>query len=120
MALELTAAPGIAELGPRASLTVYRFVQEALTNAFRHSGARRIEAKLDFEPPTSNVAPGDPALAGLRIRIVDDGHGVGPDTRAGIGLSGMRERVSALGGEFAFSASPDGGAIVGARFGLRE
>src|SRR5208282_5688265 len=54
--LVLTAAAGIAELGPRASLTVYRFVQEALTNAFRHSGARRIEMRLAFEAPTSKVA----------------------------------------------------------------
>ena len=120
VALALTAWAGIAELGPRASLTVYRFVQEALTNAFRHSGARRIEAKLAYEPPSSNVALGDPALAGLRIRIVDDGRGIGAETGAGMGLSGMRERVKALGGEFAFRASPDGGAIVEARFGLRE
>jgi two-component system, NarL family, sensor histidine kinase UhpB len=120
VALVLTAAAGTAELGPRASLTVYRFVQEALTNAFRHSGAHRIEAKLAYEPPTSNVALGDPALAGLRIRIVDDGRGIGADTGAGMGLSGMRERVKALGGEFACRAAPDGGAIIEARFGLPE
>ncbi len=118
VALVLTASPGIAELGARASLTVYRFVQEALTNAFRHSGARRIETSLAFEAPTSNAALGDPALAGLRIRIVDDGRGKGAETGAGMGLSGMRERVKALGGEFAFRVSPDGGATVEARFGL--
>ena len=120
VALDLTAAAGIDELGPRASLTVYRFVQEALTNAFRHSGARHIEAKLSYEPPTLSVAPGDPALAGLRIRIVDDGRGIAAETGAGMGLSGMRERVKALGGEFAYRASPEGGAIVEARFALRE
>jgi signal transduction histidine kinase len=37
-----------------------------------------------------------------------------------MGLSGMRERVKALGGEFAVRASPDGGAIVEAGFGLSE
>ena len=120
VALDLTAAAGIDELGPRASLTVYRFVQEALTNAFRHSGARRIEAKLNYESPTLSVAPGDPALAGLRIRIVDDGRGIAAETGAGMGLSGMRERVKALGGEFAYRASPEGGAIVEARFALGE
>jgi two-component system, NarL family, sensor histidine kinase UhpB len=120
VALVLTASAQIAELGPRASLTVYRFVQEALTNAFRHSAARRIEAKLAYEPSTSNVALSDPALLGLRVSIVDDGRGIGPETRAGMGLSGMRERVKALGGEFEFSASPDGGTIVEARFGFRE
>ncbi len=120
VALDLSAAAEIAELGPRASLTVYRFVQEALTNAFRHSGARHIEAKLSYEPPTLNLAPGDPALAGLRIRIADDGRGIAVETGAGMGLSGMRERVEALGGEFACRASPGGGAIVEARFGLRD
>lgn len=120
VALALMASAGISELGPRASLTVYRLVQEALTNAFRHSGAHRIEAKLAYEPPTSNVTLGDPALAGLRIRIVDDGYGIGSDAGAGMGLSGMRERVKVLGGAFAFRASPDRGAIVEARFGLRE
>ena len=120
VALMLTASPEIAELGPRASLTVYRFVQEALTNAFRHSGARRIETSLDFEAATSKAALGDPALAGLRIRIVDDGRSKGAETRAGMGLSGMRERVKALGGEFAFGVSPEGGATVEARFGLLE
>ena len=120
VALVLTAATPIAKLGPRASLTVYRFIQEALTNAFRHSGARRIEATLAFEPPASNVALGDPALAGLRMRVVDDGRGLGPETGAGMGLSGMRERVTALGGEFAFHASLEGGATVEARFGLRD
>jgi two-component system, NarL family, sensor histidine kinase UhpB len=118
--LALTAAAQIADLGPRASVTVYRFVQEALTNAFRHSGARRIGAELAYEPPTSNVALGDPALAGLRVRIADDGRGLGSEKSAGMGLSGMRERVTALGGEFAVRASPDGGAIVEARFGLRD
>ncbi len=37
-----------------------------------------------------------------------------------MGLSGMRERVKALGGEFEFGASSNGGAIVEARFGFRE
>jgi two-component system, NarL family, sensor histidine kinase UhpB len=120
VALVLATGAGIDELGRRASLTVYRFVQEALTNAFRHSGARRIEAKLSYEPTPLSVAPGDPALAGLRIRIVDDGRGISGEAGAGMGLSGMRERVKALGGEFAVRASPDGGAIVEARFGLGE
>ena len=76
--------------------------------------------RLAFEAPTSKVALVDPALVGLRIRIVDDGRGKGAETGAGMGLSGMRERVKALGGEFEFRASPDGGAMVEARFGLRE
>jgi two-component system sensor histidine kinase UhpB len=116
--LVVSASPRIAELGPRASLTVYRFVQEALTNAFRHSRARRIVATFAYEAPTSEPALADPALSGLRIRVSDDGRGFGPETADGMGLSGMRERVRALGGVLALRASPQGGAEAEARFGL--
>jgi two-component system sensor histidine kinase UhpB len=119
VSLVLTAAPRIGQLGPRAALTVYRFVQEALTNAFRHSDARRIEASLTYEPLAPGSELGDPALGGLRIRVSDDGRGLGAETGAGMGLSGMRERVKALGGEFLFRASPGEGAVVEASFGLR-
>ncbi len=116
--LALSAPERVAELGERASLMAYRFVQEALTNAFRHSGARRIDVTLAYEP-AGQVAGGarDPALAGLRIRIRDDGRGVADDASAGMGFLGMRERVRALGGVVAIGNAPDGGAIVEATFG---
>jgi len=92
----LHAAPGAAALGPRAALTVYRFVQEALTNAFRHSGARRMDVVLAFEPCASNPRLSDPALAGMRLSVSDDGSGVGSAASDGMGILGMRERVKAL------------------------
>jgi two-component system sensor histidine kinase UhpB len=118
--VRLAIAPEVERLGSRASLALYRFVQEALTNAFRHSGARRVSASLTYETPTGPAELGDPALRGLRVRVSDDGCGVGPDIVEGMGITGMRQRVRALGGDFALRAAPERGAVAEARFGLRE
>lgn len=116
VAIALTAADGIAALEPKASLMAYRFVQEALTNAFRHSGARHIEASLAYDPAPASTPSRHPALVGLRIRVHDDGRGMREDTAAGLGLRGMRDRVKMLGGEVAISAGAEGGSLVEARF----
>ncbi|MEU4427220.1 sensor histidine kinase [Actinoplanes sp. NPDC024001] len=70
---------------PRAvEATAYRIVQEAVANAVRHSGARRIEVRLGYLPD------------GLSLTVTDDGHGItGPP---GNGLHGMTERARGLGG----------------------
>ncbi len=104
--LEFSVDPRVAELGERASLMAYRFVQEALTNAFRHSRARRIEATLAYDGAGAGGAARDPALSGLRIRIEDDGQGMAADATPGMGLVGMRERVKALGGVIAIGDRP--------------
>ena len=114
--IDLSASERIAKLGPRASLMAYRFVQEALTNAFRHSGARRIEATLAYESIASALNPRDPALAGLRIRVCDDGSGMAEDSPDGMGLRAMRDRVKMLGGDVAIRSGAGGGAIVEAIF----
>jgi two-component system, NarL family, sensor histidine kinase UhpB len=114
--LAFSADARVAELGERANLMTYRFVQEALTNAFRHSHARRIEVTLAYDEPRSTGSVRDPALAGLSIRISDDGRGIAPDTAPGMGLLGMRERVRALGGAVAVGNGPNGGAVLEARF----
>jgi two-component system sensor histidine kinase UhpB len=118
VALTLSADPRVAELGERASLMAYRFVQEALTNAFRHSRARRIEVALEYDMAKATRTAGDPGLSGLRIRIANDGQGIAADATPRMGLLGMRERVRALGGAVAIGANPSGGAIVEARFDL--
>jgi signal transduction histidine kinase/ligand-binding sensor domain-containing protein len=72
---------------------VYRIAHEALANAFRHAHAKKIEAEVTY---------GDRLF---RLRIRDDGRGIDPvvrsqGNRAGHwGLTGMRERAKALGGE---------------------
>jgi signal transduction histidine kinase len=84
----------------------FRIVQEALTNVVRHAGARA--ANLGFEY-------GDDYLT---IEVEDDGAGnpAGPFTNGGgSGIAGMRERVSALGGEFEAGPLPGRGFRVRAR-----
>jgi two-component system, NarL family, sensor histidine kinase UhpB len=115
--LVLSASERIAELGERASVMAYRFVQEALTNAFRHSGARHIDVTLAYQPAGAATTSGDSALAGLSIRIHDDGRGLPEETSPSLGLLGMRERVRALGGAVSIGRSREGGASVEATFG---
>jgi len=61
-------------------------IQEALTNARRHSGAKRISVSVRME--------GDDLLA----EVTDDGAGFGRDVEPGVGLDSMRERAALIGG----------------------
>jgi len=74
-------------LAPDTDLALFRIVQEALTNAAKHSGGSSVEI---------NIRYGD----GLRLTVQDDGHGFAiPDgARRGFGLPTMRERAEAHGG----------------------
>ena len=87
-ALELVVDEGFpASISGPASLEVARIVQEALANVRRHSEARRATVTLG--------TTGDEVL----VEVEDDGRGFEPEELAGMGLTGMRERASALGGE---------------------
>ena len=115
--LTLDAHPRTESLSDRASLMVYRFVQEALTNAFRHAGATRIGVTLTFDGTGADASLRDPEIAGLVVRVADDGRGLQGEFGAGMGLAAMRDRVRALGGRFDLFAPAEGGAVVEARFG---
>jgi signal transduction histidine kinase len=87
--------------------TAYRIVQEALTNAARHAGRGAsvvIEIASDEED--------------LVIRVADDGVARAGASVPGIGLTGMRERVVALGGRLAAEPRPEGGFVVHATLPL--
>jgi two-component system sensor histidine kinase UhpB len=116
MAVTLDVDPRVEALGERASLMAYRFVQEAMTNAFQHAGATRIGVSLKFE--TRSEAPNlrDPALAGLVMRVADDGRGLDGEAEAGMGLAGMRDRVRLMGGSIKIASPQSGGVVVEARF----
>jgi two-component system sensor histidine kinase UhpB len=117
VAVALEADPRVDAMSERASLMAYRFVQEAMTNAFRHAGATRIDVSLRFEAPALEPSPGDAGLGGFVIRVGDDGRGLQGETEAGMGLAGMRDRVRLLGGQVAIGSPPGGGVVVEARFG---
>ncbi|MFD6310033.1 sensor histidine kinase [Streptomyces nigra] len=83
------------------SRTAYRIVQESLTNVTRHASATTASVLIDYRPD------------GLRVHIDDDGkdtvHSV---PTPGLGLLGMRERVSALGGRLRAEPRTAGGFTV--------
>jgi signal transduction histidine kinase len=87
--------------------TVYRIVQESLTNIARHADAGTASVRIDCRPDV------------LAIRIDDDGKAT-PDTAPtpGVGLLGMRERVTALGGRLRAEPRGEGGFTIQAELPL--
>ncbi|GAB2759016.1 sensor histidine kinase [Streptomyces bullii] len=80
--------------------TVYRIVQESLTNIARHADAATAAVRIDCRPDT------------LAVRVDDDGKAApGAAPVPGVGLLGMRERVTALGGRLR-AAPRDGGGFT--------
>ena len=106
--IETAISPVLVEAGETADLTIYRVIQEALTNAFRHADATRIDVTVEPVQQPSGItrAPRGAVL----VRVRDNGSGLG-DHKLGLGLVGMRERVIALGGRVTV-ASTDGGVTV--------
>jgi two-component system, NarL family, sensor histidine kinase UhpB len=98
-------APGrlAASYGDSVDLTVYRCVQEALTNAVRHAGAGRITIALAQKAARPEGAPA------LQLVVADDGCGMSPTAGFGRGLAGMQERVQALAGTCAIDSAPGRG-----------
>jgi signal transduction histidine kinase len=77
--------------------TAYRIVQESLTNTIKHAAARHISVRLDWQG------------GALKVEVRDDGRGPSVDRGpGGRGLLGMRERVSAAGGDLTCGPGPDG------------
>jgi len=108
MAIDTTISPALGETGETAELTIYRVIQEALTNVFRHAGATSVNVSVEpAEQPAGLHA--DRGFA--RVRVRDNGSGMKPDHKLGFGLTGMRERLLALGGTLTI-ASDEGGVTV--------
>jgi two-component system sensor histidine kinase UhpB len=90
------------DLGDDAQLVVYRVAQEALNNAARHSGAKRVEVRLRRDEDD-----------GVALEVADDGRGFAFDeSESGLGIGGMRERALLVGGELTIESRPDAGTTV--------
>jgi len=103
--IESSVSPDLGETGETADLTIYRIVQEALTNVFRHAGATAVD--ITIEPAERQTGPrGSRGCALVCVR--DNGRGLLRDHRLGRGLTGMQERILALGGTLKINSSDDG------------
>jgi signal transduction histidine kinase len=84
----------------------YRIVQEALTNVVRHAHAHTCVVRLVCREQVT-------------IEIIDDGQGLPPAYRHGVGLTSMRERAEELGGSWLIEPLPSGGTCVRAQIPYR-
>ena len=106
--IETTISRALGETGETADLTIYRIVQEALTNVFRHARATAVNVSIEpAERPAGAQGDRDYAL----VRVRDNGRGLKPGEKFGFGLTGMRERILALGGTLTV-ASGEGGVTI--------
>lgn len=89
------------DLGPRDVLQVFRIMQEAVTNALRHSGGSAITVEV--------AAAG---ADGVAITIADNGKGGAQSGEAGRGLANMKNRARALGADYALTSTSGEGTRV--------
>jgi len=110
IAYEFSAPDEDIPLGPEADITVFRIVQEALTNVCKHAQATRVKVTLALHQGE------------LRVTVADNGQGIqpglSPNGRHGFGVLGMTERAAALGGELSVGPAKRRGTLVSLRIPL--
>jgi signal transduction histidine kinase len=89
-------------------VAAYRIAQEALHNVAQHAQARACAVRLDL------------GTNGLAVEVVDDGIGIPPGRRSGVGTQSMRERTAELNGRFLIETRDSGGTRVRAELPLYE
>jgi PAS domain S-box-containing protein len=100
-------------LDKSAQIGLYRIIQEALTNVARHAHAHSISVEFDWQEPH------------LQLKIRDDGAGfrsrnVGDQPSSHMGIEGMRQRASMLGGTFDIKSELNKGTLIVVRLTLPE
>ncbi len=97
--------PELSRLRRGVELTLFRILQESLTNANRHSGSQAVEIHLNVD------------AEGVTLQVSDFGHGIPAEklerfrqrgTTGGVGLGGMMERIADLGGELKVQSNGHG------------
>ncbi len=101
--------------GESVDLTVYRCVQESVTNVVRHAGARRSSVALAHK--RAKPGGGEDVLS---LIVRDDGRGIRPGAPKGRGIQGMQERVHALDGECLLEGAAGGGTVLRVAIPLPE
>lgn len=105
IAVNLRLPEDLRRLHSDVEITLFRVLQEALTNVHRHSGSAKADIHLTLDARQ------------VQLEIQDYGHGVPPETlhqlnkdggKTGVGIAGMRERVRELGGDMTMKSDPGG------------
>jgi signal transduction histidine kinase len=100
---DIRVAPSFERLPADLEIALYRLVQESLANVIQHAKAKKVVVSLDR------------GKEGLGLEISDDGVGIGDleaARRLSYGMSGMRQRVRAMGGSFEITSKPGQGTKV--------
>jgi signal transduction histidine kinase len=103
LSLDLQITETLPALSPDVEQTVYRIVQEAVTNVVNHARAKKISVKLDYADEKT------------RLMIQDDGIGFDMEKNNKVshfGITGMKERAQLIGGEFALTSKPGAGTKI--------
>src|ERR687886_511712 len=106
--IRIEAPEHVPPLPAAVEVAAYRIANEALTNVVKHAAARTCALRLSVDAPAGT----------LRIEVQDDGRGIPPEHRRGVGLISMRERAAELGGMLTVEAVRAGGTLVRARLPL--
>ncbi len=109
--VDVELSPDIGRLPPNVEISIFRVVQECLTNVYRHSGSKT--ARITIAPSQEKL---------LSVQVCDEGKGMprtngvpaSPGTNHGVGLSGMRERLRELGGTLEIRSSENGTTVIAA------
>ena len=107
--VDLEVPVGDERLPSSVETTLYRIVQEALTNILKHAGARSVSIIIVRKPGSVSVL------------VEDDGTGFDPESalNGGLGLVGMRERIGLVGGRFNVESRPGSGTTLVAEVPIR-
>jgi signal transduction histidine kinase len=99
----LVTSPGLAPMSSETEASIFRIIQEAMTNVARHSNATRVEIQLTLQDSE------------LVVEVRDDGRGISEaaiQDRSSLGLIGMRERARHLGGTVEVTRAAKNGTVV--------
>jgi len=102
-------SPGVGRLPPNMEISIFRIVQECLTNVYRHSGSKTAAIKIW---PSGKKE--------LMVQVSDEGKGISSENgnsnsahpNPGVGVSGMRERVRELGGKLEIQSNTNGTTVT--------
>ena len=89
------------------NVILYRVLQESLTNIAKHAQASRVWVELNVEDNSINLT------------VQDNGHGLQHAENKGIGITGMQERLSLVGGKFLLHSPSEGGTILSASLPMK-